>query len=204
MTECMERHPDIGVLGSKLLDARMRWSRDMGYRAPTLRTVINEYFSLSRLIPLPSIFPGIVRSRDVRGLEDCDWVSGASLMARREVLERDLWDEAIFFFAEEIEFCDRVRERGWRVCTLADARVVHYSGMSMSKQSEDFLKGKVSGLAVYLRRRRGPLAAALALKAVRFSFLARSLGHRAVYLLSGNPSSAQKSRRLRQYLELDS
>jgi len=204
MVQTMERRQEIGVLGSKLLRGDLRWSRDMGYRAPTLRTVFNECLMLSRLIPFPALVPGIMRSTDFEGLERCDWVSGASLMVRREIAEQEPWNEEIFFFAEEIEHCDRIRRRGWEICCTADARVIHYSGSSMAKQSTDFLDGKASGLAVYLRKRRGPLVAWIAVQTVRLGYLSRVLYHRASYRLNGDPASLEKSRRLRQYLRLDS
>ena len=99
----LDEQPRIGALGSRLVDGNGRWSRDMGYAAPSLRTVVNDYLQLSRIVPVPRLFPGIVRSTDVTALEDCDWVSGAALMVRREVAEQELWSDHIFFFAEDIE-----------------------------------------------------------------------------------------------------
>src|SRR5262249_31578276 len=60
MVEVMERHPEIGILGPKLLDSNRRWSPDMGYRFPTLRTLVNTYFGLSHFAPYPRLFPGMV------------------------------------------------------------------------------------------------------------------------------------------------
>ena len=201
MVGILDAQPQIGVLGSKLLTSDLSWSRDMGYRAPTLRTLINECLMLSRLIPIPALVPGIMRSADFEGLEECDWVSGASMMVRREIPE--MWNEEIFFFAEEIDYCDRVRQGGWKVCCTADARVVHYSGSSMSKQSTDFLDGRTSGMAVYLRQHRGPATATIGLQAIRLGYLSRIAYHRLAYRVSRNPAALEKSRRLRQYLRLD-
>jgi hypothetical protein len=199
----MDRHPDIGILGPKLLDSRGRWSRDMGYRLPTLRTLANTYLGLSQLFRSPRLFPGIVRSVDFHGLEDCGWVCGAGMLVRREVLERDLWNDDIFFFGEDMEYCDRVRRRGFRVCATAEARVVHHSGKSMSRQSVEFLAGKSSGIGMYLRERKGPITAWLGMKLIRTGYELRRILCRLRFRLGGSSSWLQKEQRLRQYMELD-
>lgn len=199
----MDGHPEIGILGPKLLDSHGRWSRDMGYRLPNLRTLANTYLGLSQMTRSPRLFPGIVRSRDFHELEDCGWVCGACFMVRREVLERDLWNEDIFFFGEDMEYCDRVRRRGWRVCATPDARVVHHSGKSMAKQSIEFLAGKPSGVAMYLREKEGPLTAWLGLRLIQLGYRLRRCLARLRYRVGGNASSLQKDQRLRQYAQLD-
>jgi N-acetylglucosaminyl-diphospho-decaprenol L-rhamnosyltransferase len=202
LVRTLDAHREIGALGSRLVDADLHWSRDMGNAAPSLRTVVNDYLQLARVTRAPRLFPGIVRSTDVERLEECDWVSGAALMIRREVAERELWNDAIFFFAEDIEYCDRIRRAGWKVAVTPFATVVHLSGQSMAKAPEDFLSDKVSGLAQFLRERQGPVAAWLAVRTIAFSLLARSEAHRVRYWFNRDPASLHKSRRLRQYHQL--
>jgi GT2 family glycosyltransferase len=203
LVQVMDENPDIGILGPKLLDATGRWNRDMGYRLPTLRTIANTYLGLSRLVPLPALFPGIVRSRDFHRLEDCGWVCGAALLIRREALERDRWNEEIFFFGEDMEFCRRVRQRGWRICSTPEARVVHFSGRSMSRQSSEFLSGRSSGISICLRESGGPAVAWLGLRLIRLGYALRSFRCRLSYMLGGDDSSLRKDLRLRQYSRLD-
>jgi N-acetylglucosaminyl-diphospho-decaprenol L-rhamnosyltransferase len=203
MVKEMERDPALGVLGPKLLTSEMRWSPDMGYRVPSLRTVANQFLGLSRIFPIPRLFPGIVRSRDFATLEDCGWVSGACLMVSRAIAREELWNEEIFFFGEDIEYCDRIRGRGFRIRATPDARVVHHSGKSMAKQSLGFLEGRASGLAMYLRRTQGPLAAWIGLRLMQVGYRMRVLFHRAMFRLRGSEASLRKTQRLQQYMRLD-
>jgi GT2 family glycosyltransferase len=198
----MDRQRDIGILGPKLLDAERRWSRDMGDRLPTLRTLANTYLGFSALPP-GQLFRGIVRNRDFDAFEECGWVCGAALMVRREVLERQRWHEGIFFFGEDVEYCDRVRRDGFRICATPDARVIHYSGKSMRKQSVAFLSGQSSGIAVYLRERKGPLTTWAGVRVIWLGYWLRSLRCRLSYRLGARSSSLQKDQRLQQYLHLD-
>jgi hypothetical protein len=199
MVETMDQHPQIGGLGCKLLNADMHWSREMGYRVPTVRTVTNEFLGLSRLVPIPGLFPGIVLSRDFKGLVDTEWVCGACFMVRREVLDQELWNEEIFLYTEDIEFSDRIRRRGWRICCTAEARIIHYSGKSTSQQSADFLTGKTSAFTTYLRDRQGPVAAWFGIGAIRLGLWLRGFYHRAAYRVHGDVTSLEKSKKLKQY-----
>lgn len=61
------------------------------------------------------------------------WVSGACLMTSREVLEKTGgFDEKFFIYFEDIDFCYRIREQGFQVVFLPEARVFHAGGASAS------------------------------------------------------------------------
>ena len=59
----------------------------------------------------------------------CDWVSGASLLARRQVFEQiGGFDEGFFLYFEEVDLCRRARAAGWEVWHLPGTDVVHLEG----------------------------------------------------------------------------
>lgn len=61
----------------------------------------------------------------------CDWVSGACMAIRREVLDTvGLFDEGFFLYFEEVDLCRRAARAGWRCWFVAEARVVHFEGAS--------------------------------------------------------------------------
>jgi GT2 family glycosyltransferase len=199
----LEQDPGVGAVSAKLVRADGSLSGDNGYRAPTLFTLANTFLGLGRLSPIPRLAPGIVRSRDFSELSDCDWVSGACLMTRRELFERERWNEEIFFFGEDVEYCHRIRQRGLRVTALGDARVIHHSGASMSRQSLEFLAGKTSGIALHLRREHGAATAWLGTRIIWLGCLLRGIRHRLLYRLGAGGASLNKARRLHQYSRLD-
>ncbi|MEZ4643915.1 MAG: glycosyltransferase family 2 protein [Chloroflexota bacterium] len=130
MVQYMVQHPDVGVLGAQLLypDGRIQSSRR---RFPTLATGIFESTWLQPLAParlLRQYYAQDLRDDEVA---DVDWVMGASMMTRREVLEQvGGMDEAYFMYSEELDWCRRIRDAGWRVVYLPTAQVVHYEGKS--------------------------------------------------------------------------
>ena len=63
---------------------------------------------------------------------DCDWSSDVcSSDLRREVLDTvGLKDEKFIHGWDEYDWCKRIAQKGWRLCYLPDAIVVHHCGAS--------------------------------------------------------------------------
>lgn len=60
-----------------------------------------------------------------------DFALGASLMVRREAIEAaGLLDDNYFMFAEEVDWCWRIRRAGWPFYCVPRARVIHHGGAS--------------------------------------------------------------------------
>lgn len=60
-----------------------------------------------------------------------DWLAGASMMMRREVLEQiGLFDEAFFLYFEETDLCLRAQRAGWAVDYVRDSEVTHIGSVS--------------------------------------------------------------------------
>ena len=58
-----------------------------------------------------------------------DWVSGASVMFRFPALEQaGFFDPAFFLYFEEVDLMRRLRQQGWQVLYVPQARVVHEEG----------------------------------------------------------------------------
>lgn len=60
-----------------------------------------------------------------------DWLSGASLMVRRRVVEQiGLMDEGYFLYYEETDYCRRAWRAGWRCRLVQESVVTHLEGAS--------------------------------------------------------------------------
>ena len=72
----------------------------------------------------------LVSLADDSGLE-VDALSGSCMMVRREVVEQvGLLDEDIFMFGEDIDWCWRIKQAGWKVYYVPESSVYHYHGAS--------------------------------------------------------------------------
>lgn len=56
-------------------------------------------------------------------------ISGACMLVKREVMEDvGLWDEGYFLHCEDLDWCMRFRQKGWKILFVPDARISHALG----------------------------------------------------------------------------
>ena len=56
-------------------------------------------------------------------------ISGACMLVKREAIEDvGLWDESYFLHCEDLDWCMRFRQKGWKVMFVPSARVQHVHG----------------------------------------------------------------------------
>jgi len=66
----------------------------------------------------------VVQSRGA-AVRDVDWVQSAALLVRRDAADAvGYFDPAFFVYSDEVDFCKRLRDAGWRVIYVPDARAV--------------------------------------------------------------------------------
>lgn len=65
-----------------------------------------------------------------------DWVSGAAMFVRTAAAKKvNFFDERFFMYVEDLDFCYRLRQKGWLVRFCPDAKVVHHMGKSSEQSS---------------------------------------------------------------------
>ena len=77
-----------------------------------------------------------------------DWLVGAAMMVRREVVEQaGGLDVSFWLYGEELEWCYRIRRHGWQIRYVPDATIIHHEGSSTSqdrlKSRQEFDRGRV-------------------------------------------------------------
>lgn len=123
-------HPDVGIVGPQLLnpDGSVQSSRR---RYPTLATALFESTWLEPYAPRSLLRRYRMLDTPDDATQDVDWVDGAAVMARREGIEQvGPMDEGFFMYSEELDWCRRFREAGWRVVYLPTTRIIHHRGKS--------------------------------------------------------------------------
>jgi GT2 family glycosyltransferase len=65
---------------------------------------------------------------------EVDWINGAFLMVKRSAIDRaGLLDEDFFLYAEEAEWCARLKKTG-PLCIYGDLKVIHLQGETANKE----------------------------------------------------------------------
>jgi GT2 family glycosyltransferase len=72
--------------------------------------------------------------------EKIDYVNGGAMLVRVAALEGDpLFTDEFFLFFEELELCDRLRQRGYKIEVCDDSVVTHEEGgVRMSHHDDDY------------------------------------------------------------------
>jgi len=130
VVEYFDAHPECGALGCKLLnpDLTVQYSCR---RFPSFSTALfSRYSVLTRAIPgNPFSTNYLMTDFDHASTLEVDWVSGACLAVRREVMERvGKLDENFVIFTEDVDWCLRVYKAGFKVVYLHSAELIHYIG----------------------------------------------------------------------------
>ena len=68
---------------------------------------------------------------------EVDWISGACLLVRQDVVEQiGLLDERFFLYFEDNDWCLRMRRADWRVFYDPRFEVIHLGGASLPRRSQ--------------------------------------------------------------------
>lgn len=138
--EFMNHHPDCGILGVKLVG-------EDGSLQPSCRyfpTPLNVFVAASGL---QRFFPGLRMVDDMTwdhaSVRECDWVPGCYYLVRREVMEKvGYLDPRFFLYYEEVDYCRRVQQAGWKIMYYPYTRVVHIGGGSAESEGSLTRRGR--------------------------------------------------------------
>lgn len=159
--------PDLGALGPNVVNEDGSLQRSC-FRSPRLLDFFDS-FMLSRVPGYARCFGYLgYRDEDYRRDMEVDAVSGCSLLARRELLERiGAFDEEYFVYFEEADLCERVRASGHKVYYTPAASIVHLGGVTTRRQEAWFRIQAERSRQRFFVKHRGRLSV-VALRPLRF------------------------------------
>lgn len=147
LAECFDADERIGIVGPRICydhePCRIWYGGGILWRALG--------FTMHRALRAP-----VDAGRDPTG--PTAWVSGCALAARREVWEQlDGLDDAFYIYAEDVDFCLRAKDHGWRIHYDPQALILHKVSASVGGESSPFKsyhKAR-SGVQLFVRHTSG-------------------------------------------------
>lgn len=146
MVAFMDAHPDAGAVGCRILNPDGSFALESRRAFPTPKVALYRLLGLSRLFPASPRFGRYnmtFLSKD--NVCEVDALSGCCMMIRREAIwgsdepnqsdrtAAGLLDERYFMYGEDLDWCFRIQQAGWRNYYTPDTQIVHYKGMSTRK-----------------------------------------------------------------------
>lgn len=124
-------HPEAGAIGAKQLfpDGRIQASA-RGF--PTPANLLFEVSGLARLFPQSRNMGGYrMRWFDYQHTAEVDQPMATFLMTRRAVLEQvGLMDEDFPLFFNDVDWCYRIKQAGWKIYYVPEVQILHHGGAS--------------------------------------------------------------------------
>jgi hypothetical protein len=109
---------------------------------PTPWASFTNLLGLNKLFPKSKLFNQYhLGYLDLTSTHEVDAVTGAFLMVRKRAAdELGYWDDTFFFYGEDLDFCYRYKQKGWKIVYNPKVSIIHYKGASsgIKKESSGF------------------------------------------------------------------
>ncbi|MFT7136204.1 MAG: N-acetylglucosaminyl-diphospho-decaprenol L-rhamnosyltransferase [Akkermansiaceae bacterium] len=131
--------PGTGLAGS-FIEGEDGVQHTTTFRFPS---ILSELEGAINFGPVSVLLKSCRVPRELTESTQVDWLAGASVMIRQDVLDEvGLFDETFFLYFEETDLCRRAQKAGHRVMFLADSVVTHLgsasTGMKQWKRVPDY------------------------------------------------------------------
>lgn len=135
MISFMEKHPKVGAIGPQMRDAD-------GNIQDTARPYVSLPSFLWRQIKRVISHEVCILNKDFdySQIQTIDWVIGAFIMVSREAYQAtDGLDDRFFMYAEDLDWCTRIRQQGYEVVYYPKAMIT-YKGTRRARSDFKYVK----------------------------------------------------------------
>jgi GT2 family glycosyltransferase len=150
----MDRHPEAGGLGVRMVDGKGRFLPESKRGLPTPLVAFYKIFGLSRLFPGSKLF-GQYHAGHLGEFEvnETQVLSGAFMLMRNTALEKvGLLDESFFMYGEDIDLSYRILKGGYKNYYFPETTIIHYKGESTKKSSVNYVFVFYKAMVIFARK----------------------------------------------------
>jgi len=134
--EYMDSNIEVGALGCKLLLASGELDHACKRGFPTPKASLYYILKFHKLFPASKRFGQYtLNNLPIDEINEVDALTGAFMMVRKEVINKiGLLDETFFMYGEDLDWCFRIKEAGYKVIYYPKAVTIHYKGGSSKRK----------------------------------------------------------------------
>ncbi len=134
MLDFMEQNSEVGISGCKVLKPDGTLDLACRRRFPN---IANSFLRLSGISNRNYNYSNISINQSM----EVDSVMGAFLLIRKSIIDKiGLLDESFFMYGEDLDWCWRCQEAGFKVWYFPETYITHYKGSSSRKTPFQALK----------------------------------------------------------------
>ncbi len=154
IVDFMDRTPEAGGLGVKMIDGKGRFLPESKRGLPTPEVAFWKMTGFSRLFPHSKRFGQYhLGYLDNDQIHEVEVLAGAFMLLRRETLDKvGLLDEDYFMYGEDIDLSYRITKGGYKNYYFPDTTIIHYKGESTKKGSINYVKVFYRAMIIFARK----------------------------------------------------
>ncbi len=154
MVEFLDAHPEAGACGCKILDPDGTLQMDSRRGFPTPVAAFCKMSGLSRLFPdHPVISHYHMTYLDPERTEEVEVISGSCMMVRKTAMDQvGLLDEDYFMYGEDIDWCYRIHQAGWKIYYVPTTEIIHFRGESGRGVPLRILYRKSQAMSIFVKK----------------------------------------------------
>ena len=155
----MEKNPDVGACGCQVLLEDGSLDKACKRSFPNVK---NSFFRLFHIPTNSSDDNYNLDNLDDDGVYEIDCLTGAFIFTRKEVLDKvGLLDETFFMYGEDIDFCYRIKNSGWKIIYYGKSKITHFKGASSKKQRPKLIYEFYRAMYIYYKKHHAEESGAL-------------------------------------------
>ncbi|PLY14727.1 MAG: hypothetical protein C0631_09380 [Sedimenticola sp.] len=133
MLNVMNQHPEAGMAGCRILNEDGTEQAGCRRQLPTPMSGLLRSFNLRKFTHSKAI------DLNNQPLPDhpveVEAISGAFMLLRKSAIDDvGLMDESYFLHCEDLDYCKRFQDKGWKILFVPDVTVTHYKGTCSSSR----------------------------------------------------------------------
>ena len=154
MVEFLDAHPEAGACGCKILDPDGTLQLDSRRGFPTPLAAFCKMSGLSRLFPKhPLIAHYHMTYLDPEQTAEVEVLSGSCMMVRKAAMDEvGLLDESYFMYGEDIDWCYRFHQAGWKSYYVPTTAIIHFRGESGRGTPLKILYRKSQAMSIFVNK----------------------------------------------------
>ncbi len=147
------KNPDCDVIGAKLAFENGNFQPSAG-NLPNPVNVPLWILGLSLISGINYLNPYHPKYKSFfNNMRQVGWVTGAFFMMRKEVYEKiSGFDENLFMYSEEVEFCKRIKNAGYKIWYVPTIKVTHLHAASSNFDTSPAFVLELKGLKYYFKK----------------------------------------------------
>ncbi len=178
LTDYMDRHPEAGAVGPRLIDGKGVFAPDGKKSFPSLSVAIFKTMGINKLFPKSPYFNKYYAVHvGERETAEVDVLSGCCMMVRKTAMEEagGAFDEDYFMYCEDVDLSYRIQKAGYKNIYYPETTLIHYKGESTKKATLSYVRIFNEALITFVKKHYSKQNATLFILFINIGIMLRAV-----------------------------